>query len=474
VFFQKFKTEGLAHVAYLLADGSEAILVDPRRDVEEYLRVARANQLTIKYVLETHRQEDFVMGSRRLKELLGVEIVTGDHPLFGHSDVRLRDQQTFELGSLVLRALHTPGHTPESTCYALYVDSAPSVALGVFTGDTLFIGETGRTDLTDPSKTVEHAGQLFDSVHQKLLPLGDQCILWPAHGAGSVCGGNIENRDESTLGLERNYNPVFTLSREDFLQAKVKERIPRPPYFRHMEEVNFQGGMGKSIQVEEIQLLSPGELAAEKERLLVIDTRSPEAFASGHIPESLSLWLAGLVVFAGWIANEETRIVLVVDRPADIGTAVTYLGRVGLDQIEGILSGGFDAWRNAGLPFAVSGTVGPHELQQQLETTTVLDVREDSEYEEEGHIPGALHLYVGYLTEHVTSIERELKQKPNLVVSCSVGHRAGLAVSLLERLGYSHSKNLLGGMTAWNELKYPITRLSEKTITTPDIEGERT
>ncbi|MGC4066711.1 MAG: rhodanese-like domain-containing protein [Polyangiaceae bacterium] len=473
MFFRKFKTEGLAHVAYLLADGAEAVIVDPRRDVEEYLEVARANGLSIKYVLETHRQEDFVMGSRRLKELLDVKIVSGDHPLFGHSDVRLHDGETFELGSLVLRSLHTPGHTPESTCYAVYVRAAPNTALGVFTGDTLFVGETGRTDLTDPNETAEHAGLLYDAVHRQLAPLGDQCIIWPAHGSGSVCGGNIENRDETTLGIERQHNPVFKLSREEFISAKVKERIPRPPYFRHMEQINFEGGMGAELRPEALRAMTPGELAAEEHRLLVIDTRSPEAFAAGHLPGSLNLWLEGLVVFAGWIAREESNIALVVERPEDVGAALTHLGRVGLDGIEGVLAGGFDAWRDAGFPIAFSGTIGPRELQGQVDSTTVLDVREDAEFEEEGHIPGAVHLYLGYLSEHASRIERELKQKPNLVVCCSVGHRAGLAVSLLQRLGYPEAKNLLGGMTAWNALKYPITRLVEKTITTPDIEGER-
>jgi hydroxyacylglutathione hydrolase len=303
--------------------------------------------------------------------------------------------------------------------------------------------------------------------------LGDQCILWPAHGSGSVCGGNIANRDESTLGIEKQYNPVFTRSREDFLALKVKERIPRPPYFRHMEHVNFEGGMGPELRPEALRALLPRELAAEQHRLLVIDTRSPEAFASGHLPGSLNLWLAGLVVFAGWIAHEDTSLALVVERPEDIDTALTHLGRVGLDGVEGVLAGGFDAWRDAGLPIAASGTIDARELQGKLDTTTVLDVREDKEFEAEGHIPGAVHLYLGYLSEHSPQIERELKRRPNLVVNCSVGHRASLAVSLLQRLGYPHAKNLLGGMTAWNELGFPITRLLEKTITTPDIEGER-
>jgi hydroxyacylglutathione hydrolase len=473
LLLQKFKTDGLAHVAYLLGDEPEAVLVDPRRDVEEYIEAARANNLVIKYVMETHRQEDFVMGSRRIKELLGAKIVTGEHELFGHSDIRLGDGQRFKLGSLELQALHTPGHTPESTCYALYVDAAPEHALAVFTGDTLFIGETGRTDLTDPERTSEHAGQLFDAVHGKLLPLGDQTILWPAHGSGSVCGGNIANRDESTLGIERRYNPVFTLTRDAFMKAKVVERIPRPPYFRHMEKVNLEGGMSAAKRPDDVTLLTPADFATRIKGGLVIDTREPEAFAGGHVPNAINIWLAGLPVFGGWIADETTRIFLVVGRMNDLPTALTHLGRVGLDNVEGVLLGGFDTWRDAGMPVAFSETVGPRELQRNLDTTSVLDVREDSEFEEEGHIPGACHLYVGYLDDHLGRIERELKQKPNVAVTCSVGHRAGLASSLLQRRGIPHVSNVLGGMTAWKKLEYPIARDYDQSTTTPEIEGER-
>ncbi|HSN26441.1 MAG TPA: MBL fold metallo-hydrolase [Kofleriaceae bacterium] len=201
------KTPGLAHNAYLLGEASEAVVVDPRRDLDEYLEIARENKLVIKYILETHRQEDFVMGSKELADITGAKIVSLDHPLFGHSDIRLRDGETFRAGSLAFRALHTPGHTPESTCYAVYLDQVPERAWGVLTGDTLFIGETGRTDLPDRLKTRENAGLLYDMVHRKLAPLGEQALVWPAHGTGSVCGGNIAPYDESTLGIERASNP---------------------------------------------------------------------------------------------------------------------------------------------------------------------------------------------------------------------------------------------------------------------------
>lgn len=473
MFFQKFKTPALAHVAYLVADKTDALLVDPRRDIEEYVAVAQANKLVIRYVLETHRQEDFVLGSLRLKEELGARIVSGDHELFGHSDVRLRDGERFKLDSLELLALHTPGHTPESTCYALFVSAAPELALGVFTGDTLFIGETGRTDLSDRERTSEHAGQLYDAVHDRLLPLGDQVILWPAHGSGSVCGGNIAQRDESTLGLERVYNPVFTNQRDAFIRSKIEERIPRPPYFSHMERVNLEGGMPAGKTATQTRALDPKRFASEMTQGLVIDSRDPEAFAAGHIAGSINVWLAGLPVFAGWIAREDTPLYLVVPRMSDVAVAVTHLARVGLDQVAAVLAGGFDSWRDAGLPIESSGTMSARELQNDLVNTAVLDVREDSEFENEGHIRGARHLYVGHVEGHIQRFESDLKEKSAIAVTCSVGHRAGLAASLLLRKGFSNVNNVLGGMTAWQELELPTSRDREHTATTPEIEGER-
>ena len=277
-------------------------------------------------------------------------------------------------------ALHTPGHTPESMCYAIYLEDAPDHAWAVFTGDTLFIGEAGRTDLTDPALTSEHAGELYDAVHSKLLPLGDQVIVLPAHGAGSVCGGNIAERDESTLGLERRYNPVFVKSRKDFLQAKVDERIPRPPYFRHMEQVNSGGGMGALKSVSSVKVLQPKQFQSESRRGVVFDLRLPEAFAGGHVPGSYSIWSEGLSVFAGWVAEAGTPIFLVADgADKSLEDAVKALGRVGLGNVEGVLAGSFEGWRDHGLPMAGVGTVEARSIDMApgARGLEFIDVRDD-------------------------------------------------------------------------------------------------
>lgn len=472
MLFRKVKTPGIAHVAYVLGDQGEALVVDPRRDVDEYVSIARSEGLRIRYVLETHRQEDFVMGSGELAKKLGAKVVSLGHELFGHSDLKLADGEELELAGVRIKALHTPGHTPESTCYAVYLKDS-GAAWGVFTGDALFIGATGRTDLSKREKTGENAGVLYDAVRAKLAPLGDQALVWPAHGSGSVCGGNIAERDDSTLGFERAYNPVFVEGRDAFIARKVRERIPRPPYFRTMEVWNLAGGRALAKQASAVPVLGARDFASEMKQGLVIDAREPEAFAGGHVPGSVNVWLAGLPVFAGWLATETTRVYLVLPRLDDLEDALKHLARVGIDAVEGVLAKGFEGWRDAGMPLATTGTVAPRELKETFDAHAVLDVRDDQEFEVEGHIPGARHLYVGYLDEHLDRVRRELEAKPSVAVTCSVGHRSGLAVSLLERQGFRAVKNLLGGMTAWEKLELPREKGAAGSVTTPDVEGER-
>ena len=478
MIFERIKTPGIAHVAYLIGNKGEAAVVDPRRDISEYVQLARKHKATIKYVIETHRQEDFVMGSAELAKQCGAKIVNGRHRTFGHGDIRLDDGEEFELAQGIrIVALHTPGHTPESMCYAVYLEDTPEQAWAVFSGDTLFIGETGRTDLTDPSQTAQHAGQLYDAVHAKLLPLGDQTILLPAHGSGSVCGGNIAERDHSTLGLERHYNPVCIRSQEMFVQGKLDERIPRPPYFRHMEEINSKGGIGPITSASAVRVLQPKDFYSESRRGVVFDLRRPEAFAGGHVPDSYSIWSDGLPAFAGWVAEPGTPIYLVLD-DADkaLDDAVKALGRVGLDHVKGVLAGSFEGWRDHGLPMAGVGTVEPGRVavdpaQRDLR---VIDVRDDGEFETEGHIPGASHLYVGYVERELDRLQPPFDPKAAVVVTCGVGHRASLAASMLLRRGARDVRNLLGGMDAWNKLERGVdVGASDRSVTTPDVEGPR-
>lgn len=453
MFFQRVKTQGLGHNAYLIGCGEGlAVMVDPCRDVAAYLRLARENDLSIAYVLETHRQEDFELGSRTLAEAAGAKVVTGMHELFGHSDLRLADGQEWKVGTTRFVALATPGHTPESMSYALYPEDAGGMCWGVFTGDALFVGATGRTDLPDPDKTGENAGLLYDSVHRQIVPLGDQTLILPAHGAGSACGGNISERDDTTLGIERKTNPIFGKSRMEFVDLKLNEKLPRPPYFKHMEVVNLSGGRPMAASPGP-RLLLPRELHKRLKEGLLIDTRSPEAFAGAHIPGSYNVWLDGLSTFGGWIASERTSIFLVVDPSEHACKAVVALARIGIDSVEGVLVKGIEAWRDEGLAIDALETTSALELAAWMQAgpVHVLDVRDEMEWNEK-HIAGALHTFVGDLEDQLPQLPKDER----IVVHCNVGHRSGLAASILRRAGYTHAVNMLGGLTAWEKLGLPL------------------
>lgn len=451
---RRFETPGLAHYAYLIADAGVAAVVDPSRDPGEYLRAARALGVRIDYVIETHRQEDFVMGAQSLAACTGARVVNGRHETFGHGDVRLGDGEELSIGGITLRALHTPGHTPESMSYAVVSPATPDDAVwAVFTGDTLLFGTTGRTDLIDASRVAEHAGLLYDSIHARLAPLPDGARVLPAHGPGSVCGSGIASLPGSTIGIEKQYNRAFTLSREAFVAAKAAEHIPRPPYFRHMEQVNLDGGLVPLAR--QVPLIDPGELAARAEHALLIDAREPEAYAGGHVPGSHAVWLDGLPSFGGWLAAPDTPLYLVVDRDEQADVAVAHLARIGVDGVRGVLRGGFGSWRASGRPIERSGVIVPEELASRLDELTVLDVREPGEYAE-AHIPGAINIYVGELESRVGSLG-SARHAP-VAVTCSVGHRAGLGASILRRAGFADVQNLLGGMTAWRASELPTVR----------------
>lgn len=458
MFFQRSKTPGLGHNAYLLGCGEGlAVVIDPRRDVDDYLRLARENDLSIAYVLETHRQEDFEFGSRTLAQMTGAQIVSGSHALFGETDVKLGDGEELQVGTTRVVALETPGHTPESMSYAVYLKDAGDRCWGVFSGDTLFVGDTGRTDLTDPEKTGENAGILYDSIHRKIAPLGDQTLLFPAHGAGSACGGNISERDDSTLGIEKGTNPVFLKSRRDFVAHKLAEKMARPPYFLHMEEVNLLSGRPLRSP-SAVRVLQPGEFQQRMEDGLVIDTRSPEAFAAAHIPGAYNIWLEGLPAFGGWVADEHTRIFLVADEPETMESAVLSLARIGIDSVEGILAKGMEGWRDQGLPIESLTTTSAAETAEWMQQGRVhlLDVRDEYEWNEK-RIPGAVHCYVGHLQDNLPPLPKDSE----IVVHCNVGHRSGVAASILQRNGFTRIHNMLGGISAWEKLGLPLEKSTE-------------
>ncbi|KCZ71040.1 Rhodanese-related sulfurtransferase [Candidatus Methanoperedens nitroreducens] len=453
MFVEKIVSEGLAHNSYIVGDYTEALVVDPKRDVDSYIDVADSKCCRIRFVFETHRNEDYLIGSRELEHLTGCRIIHGGHLDFGYGEPA-REGDIFNIGRLMLKVLETPGHTPESLSYLLYPPSKEDIPWVVFTGDALFYGDVGRTDLRGEEMKSELASTLYDSLHEKLMPLGEHTIVYPAHGAGSSCGGNISDLAVSTIGYERATNPMLSLSREEFIEKKKMENIPIPLYFKMMHEQNQRGPA--LINIKRAEPMDAFMFAEAIPDCITIDTRSPLSFASGHIKGSYNIWMEGMAKFPGWILEYEKDILLITERQEDVETARRYLARIGFDDIRGSLCKGIEDWQNRGMPLEQSGVYTVADLYERLKERKdmfLLDVREKGEYAS-GHIPGAINIYVGEL-------ERRLQEVPSvqpIVSICSAGNRSGLAASILKRRGYRQVYNLIGGTTAWKEKSYPTEK----------------
>ncbi len=456
MIFERIKSEGIAHNSYLMGSGNGAIVIDPRRDCQVYADLARQMGLKIKYIFETHRHEDYVVGSVELKNITGAEIYHGPGLKWEYGSV-LEDGQAFRIGSFRLTAIHTPGHTDESMSFAVADLATGEAAVMVFTGDTLFVGDVGRTDLYGTNEVPRLASNLYDSIFKKLLPLGEGVIIYPAHGGGSVCGMHIANRDESTIGMERVQNQVLQRKNKDeFVKYKIAEKPERPHYFTRMERYNLEGPPILGCMPLPAQL-TPNEFRTEMDKeAVLVDTSEPAAFGGIHIKGAYSIWVEGLPAFAGWVLPYDRSILLVLERQADLERCVHYLIRAGYDRITGYLKGGIESWYNAGFPVESLGLLSVHRLKDMLdrhEQLTVLDTRGQEEWES-GHIEGALHIYVGHLEQRLSEVPRD---KP-VAVYCKTGHRAGISASILLRAGYTKVYNIPGSITAWVAAGFPITK----------------
>jgi hydroxyacylglutathione hydrolase len=455
MILETIKSEGLAHLSYFVGSINEAIVIDPRRDCQVYIDIAQREGMTIKNIFETHRNEDYVIGSLELAHLIRAKIYHGSGLAFKYGEP-LRDDQEFYFGKLKLTAIHTPGHTDESISYVLADLDAGEDPIVVFTGDALFIGDVGRTDLYGPKEAPRMAENLYNSIFKKILPLGDGAILCPAHGAGSVCGGAISEREQSTLGLERILNPILQKKKKEFIEFKLSEHHERPTYFRKMEQYNLEGPPILGHLPNPNPLL-PKEFQDQIELgAVVVDTRTPPAFGGAHIKGSYSIWLNRLPLYAGWILPYDKPILLVLEDRGNLEPAVRYLIRLGYDRIVGYLHDGVEAWFKKAFPMDHLGLLTVQELKERLdigEDLVILDVREKDKWHA-GHIKGALHVYAGHLEQHLDEIP---KDRP-IVVTCNAGNHASLAASILRREGYREIYNLLGGMTAWQNAGYNITK----------------
>ena len=409
MIFERIKSEGLAHLSYFIGSEDEALVIDPRRDCQVYIDLARREGMTIKNIFETHRNEDYVIGSLELKNLTYAEIYHGRGVDFKYGNF-VDEGQGFGFGKLKLTALHTPGHTDESMSYTLADLETGKEQVMVFTGDALFVGDVGRTDLYGPKEASRMASNLYDSIFNKILPLGDEVILCPAHGAGSVCGGAISEREYSTLGLERIQNSILQKTgKEDFVKFKVEEKLEFPPYFEKMEQYNLQGPpLLQCLPVPE--LLSPEKFKAEMEKgAVVVDTRMPHSFGGAHIKDTYSIWLGGIPSFAGWVLPYDKPILLVLEEKEQLDTAVRYLIRLGYDNVAGLLNGGIAAWYIEALPIDSFNLLSVYDLKDKLEKgeeMVILDVRGDKEWAR-GHIKWARHIYVGHREENLDKVPKD-------------------------------------------------------------------
>lgn len=445
MYLEKIKTDGLSHVSYILGSDGQAAVIDPRRDCDIYLERARAQGLEITYIFETHRNEDLISGAPALAEQCGARILHGYDP---KAPVRYadcaRDGDCFSIGQLRLEVLETPGHTDDHIAIAIHDSAHDDGAVGVFTGDALFVGDVGRTDFY-PDRAEDVAGLLFDSL-RKILALGDQAIIYPAHGAGSVCGSAMAEREFSTVGHERRNNPRLQIAdRDAFIRKKLDEVHYQPPYFRLMERANLEGWSAAS------RVIAPRPLTLAKLESvdcdLMVDIRDPESFAAGHLPGSVSLPRDMIPAFAGWFIAEGARLVLIANADEDLRIAMEHLVRIGLDNVAGGYTGVVEAVAE-GRAFRALPMISTGQVRERLEADrddwTLLDVRAADEVNE-NRIEGSTYIYLGHLNERW----QDLDPDHAYTLMCASGKRATIAAGWLASKGFSAVDIYLGSMGAW-------------------------
>lgn len=451
--FKQFYVGCLAHASYLIGDGGEAVVVDPSRDVQMYLDEAEANGLKITWVLETHLHADFVSGHRELATRTGATIGVGARAEAGYPHRPLGEGDTIRVGGLAIKALETPGHTPESLSFLVYQRPDDPQPWGVLTGDTLFVGDVGRVDILSSRLPVtELAGMMYDSLHGKLLTLPDETRVYPAHGAGSLCGRNISKDTWSTIGRERMMNAALKpMSREAFI-AEVTRDVPETPiYYLYSRDLN-KAGPALDAERPMPPLLAPREFQAAAERgAVILDTRPGADFAASHVSGALNVPLDGQ--YASWVGTllEPDQPLLLVAGPDRVEEAVLRLARVGYEKVIGVLRGGIESWRAEGLPVGSAAQLPVESLAAGA--GHVLDVRRAREWETV-HLAGAKHIPLAQLPARLDELDRDAEW----VVMCASGYRSSIASSVLQRGGFTRVANAVGGLDAYLKAGLPVDR----------------
>lgn len=461
---EQIYTGCLAQGAYYIESEGEAVVIDPLREVKPYIEKAERNQAKIKYVFETHFHADFVSGHIDLAKQTGAKIVYGPNAKPDFEFYSAKDGEEIKVGKISFKVLHTPGHTMESTCYLMKDETGKEVA--IFTGDTLFIGDVGRPDLAQKVASDltqdKLAGYLFDSLRNKIMPLADDIIVYPAHGAGSACGKNMSKETSDTLGHQKavNYALRANMTKEEFIKEVTTGLVAPPQYFPLNVMMNIHG----YDSIEEVikrgtQALSPEafETAANETGALILDTRDAETFAKGFVPNSINIGIDGS--FAPWVGamipDVKQEILLVTDEGRE-EEVVTRLARVGYDYSLGYLKGGFNAWKNAGKEIDSITRISADELAvvtEQEPLAEIVDVRKDSEYKSE-HVENAISAPLDFVNDSMLKLNKD----KTYYVHCAGGYRSMIFASILKARGYDKLIDVRGGFKAIKESnKLPVT-----------------
>lgn len=455
MYLEQFYLTCLAHASYMLASDGDAVVIDPQRDVELYLKAAEEQNLTIRHIFETHLHADFVSGHKELAARTGAKIYIGSAAKARFQHVALTDGFELTVGKMRLRVLETPGHTPESICLVVTDLEKSEAPWAVFTGDTLFIGDVGRPDLSPSVTPQQLAGMLYDSLHNKLMTLPDAVIVYPAHGAGSLCGRSMRAEKSSTIGTERLTNYALQIkTRDEFIRQLTTHLPARPDYFRQDAEINREGAPALG-DLPPLRAISPAEakglLASE---VPLLDVRPGDEFAAGHIPGSINIALSGqFASWAGAVLGLNARPVLVASNDDQISEARTRLARIGIEDLSGYVAGGITGWVNAGLPLQQTLQISVQQLSQDIDRNRiqVLDVRREGEWQA-GHLAEANWHALDYFRAALPELDPEAP----VAVHCKSGYRSMIACSLLERAGYRTVSNVTGGFDAWQQAGLPV------------------
>jgi glyoxylase-like metal-dependent hydrolase (beta-lactamase superfamily II)/rhodanese-related sulfurtransferase len=457
---EQIYTGCLAQGAYFISSNGEAVVIDPLREIQPYIDRAKADNVKIKYILETHFHADFVSGHLDLAKATGATIVYGPNANPSFEFYSAKDGELLEVGEIAFKVLHTPGHTMESTCYLLIEESGKEVAL--FSGDTLFIGDVGRPDLAQKSATMtqeELAGLLFHSLREKIMPLPNSVVVYPAHGAGSACGKNMSKETTDILGNQKatNYALRSDMTQEEFVKEVTDGLLPPPGYFGMNVAMNkngydaIQDVMKRGLTPLSVQAF---EVAANETEALVLDTRNAMEFSKEFIPNSISIGLEGQ--FAPWVGALITDVkqgILLITESGKEEETVKRLARVGYDNVIGYLDGGIEAWKNAGKQVDNIGRITAEEFEVKFATKPiVIDVRKPGEFSGE-HVEDAISIPLDFMNDHMAEFPKE---QP-FILHCAGGYRSIIASSILKSRGFNNFVDVIGGYGAISKTTVPKT-----------------